>query len=354
MTFLWPGLLVLLGLLPLLVGVYVWSLRRRRPTGARYSSLSLVRDASPGSSRLRRHLPFALFALAVGGLVVALARPVAVVAVPTNQTTIILTIDVSRSMCSSDIPPSRLQAAEAAAASFIQRQGSMTQIGIVAFSGFAELVQPPTTDEEVLLDALQSLTTGRRTAIGSGILEAIDAIAEIDPTVAPAEIDGRPGVAPTPVPQGAYAPDIIVVLTDGVANAGPLPVDAAQQAADRGLRVYTIGFGTADGGSFDPACAPQFVGREPPVGVPGGGGGQGQGGFRRGIDEQTLTQVADLTGGTYYPAESADQLERVFDNLPTSLITRHEAVEIGVIFVAVATVIAALALLLGRAWRPLP
>ena len=354
MTFLWPGLLVLLGLLPLLVGVYVWSLRRRRPTGARYSSLSLVRDASPGSSRLRRHLPFALFTLAVGGLVVALARPVAVVAVPTNQTTILLTIDVSRSMCSSDIPPSRLQAAEAAAASFIQRQGSMTQIGIVAFSGFAELVQPPTTDEEVLLDALQSLTTGRRTAIGSGILEAIDAIAEIDPTVAPAEIDGRPGVAPTPVPHGVYAPDIIVLLTDGVANAGPLPIDAAQQAADRGLRVYTIGFGTADGGSFDPECAPQFVGREPPVGVPGGGGGQGPGGFRRGIDEQTLSQVAELTGGTYYPAESADQLERVFDGLPTSLIVRHEAVEIGVIFVAVATVIAALALLLGRAWRPLP
>jgi Ca-activated chloride channel family protein len=331
----------------------MWSLRRRRPTGARYSSLSLVRDAAPGSSRLRRHLPFVLFSLAVAALVIALGRPVAIVAVPSNQTTIILAIDVSRSMCSADIPPSRLLAAEAASAAFVQRQRSMTQIGIVAFSGFSELVQPPTTDEEVLLDALQSLTTGRRTAIGSGILEGLDAIAEVDNSVAPATIDGRPGVAPAPVPKGAYAPDIIVLLTDGVANTGPLPVDAAQQAADRGVRVYTIGFGTADGGSFDPACAPQFVGREPIFGG-GGGGGGGQGGFRRGIDEDTLKQVAELTGATYYPAESADQLERVFDELPTSLITRHEVVEVGVAFVAVGGILAALAILLGRAWRPLP
>lgn len=353
MNFLWPGLLVLLALVPILAGVYIWSLRRRRPSGARYSSLALVRDASPGSSRVRRHLPFVLFSVAVAALVLALGRPVAIVTVPTNQTTIILTIDVSRSMCSGDIPPNRLLAAEAAAAAFVQRQGSRTQIGIVAFSGFSELIQPPTNDEEVLLDALQSLTTGRRTAIGSGILEAIDAIAEVDDSVAPAMMDGRPGVAPTPVPKGAYAADIIVVLTDGVANAGPLPIDAAQQAADRGLRVYPIGFGTANGGDFDPACAPQFVGREPGFGG-GGVGGQGPGGFRRGIDEDTLRAVAELTGGTYYPAESADQLERVFDELPTSLITRHEAVEIGVGFVAVGAILAALAILLGRAWRPLP
>ncbi|HZK58808.1 MAG TPA: VWA domain-containing protein, partial [Cryobacterium sp.] len=231
MDFLWPGLLLLLGLLPpVLVAIYAWSLRRRRPSGVRYSSLALVREALPGSSRLRRHLPFALFVLAVGALVVALARPVLIVSVPTNQTSIILAIDVSGSMCSADIPPSRLQAAEAAAAAFIQHQGSATQIGIVAFSGFAEVVQPPTTDGEILLDALRSLATGRRTAIGSGILASIDAIAEIDPLVAPSQIDSRPGVPPTPVPKGAYAPDIIVLLTDGVSNAGPLPLDAARRS----------------------------------------------------------------------------------------------------------------------------
>ncbi len=356
MQLLWPGFLVLLVLLPLLAAAYVWIRRRRKPAAARYSSLSLVRDAMPRSSVIRRHLPFALFLLAIGSLTIALSRPVAIVPVATDQTTVILTIDVSGSMCSTDIPPSRLEAAEAAAAAFIQNQGATTQIGIVAFGGFAEVVQPPTNDRQALLAALHSLTTGRRTAIGSGILGSLDAIAEIDPNVAPSVSETSPGVAPPPVPQGAYAPDIIVVLTDGVSNAGPTPVDAAQQAADRGVRVYTIGFGTASGGALSPSCAPQFQGREPNAGGfgGGGGGGGGQGGFRRGIDEATLKQVADMTGGEYYPAESADQLESVFENLPTNLIVKHEVMEISVIFVAVGALAAALAILLARAWRPLP
>jgi Ca-activated chloride channel family protein len=358
MDFLWPGLLVALALLPVLVGVYAWSQGRRRPSGVRYSSLSLLREATPGSSRLRRHLPFALFVLAVGALALGAARPVLIASVPTNQTSIILAIDVSGSMCSADVPPSRLKAAEAAAATFIQHQGSTTQIGIVAFSSFAELVQGPTTDVETLLAALGSLETGRRTAIGSGILTSIDAIAEIDPGVAPSVTASRPGVPPTPVPKGAYAPDIVVLLTDGVNNTGPLPLDAAQQAADRGVRVFTIGFGTANGGPLDPTCAQQFVGREPPGGFGafggGGGFGGGAGGFRRGIDDTTLKAVADLTGGTYHPAESAAELESVFASLPTSLITKHEVNEIGFVFVALGALLAAASVLLGRLWRPLP
>ena len=249
MEFLWPGLLVLLGLLPLLVLLYVLGQRRRRPSGVRYSSLVLIREALPRSSFVRRHLPFALFALALAGLAVALARPVVIASVPTNQTTIVLAIDVSGSMCSTDIPPSRLQAAEDAAIAFIESQGTSTQIGIVAFAGFAEIVQAPTTDRQVLLDAVRSLATGRRTAVGSGILDAIDAISEIDPAVAKSRTDASPGLPPAPVPKGAYVPEIIVLLTDGASNAGPLPLDAAQQAADRGVRVYTIGFGTANPGS---------------------------------------------------------------------------------------------------------
>ncbi len=361
MDLLWPLALVLLAALPVLVLVYVVALRRRRRSGVRYSSLSLVRDARPGSARLRRHLPFACFVVALGALIVAFARPVAVLSVPTSRTTIILTIDVSGSMCSTDILPSRLLAAEQAAEAFVRSQGSGTQIGIVAFSGFAEIVLPPTNDHDQLLAALQSLATGRRTAIGSGLLAGLDAISEIDPTVARSEIDGRPSVPVTPVPQGAYAPDIVVLLTDGANNAGPEPVDAARQAADRGVRVYTIGFGTAEGGAFDPGCAPQFVGREPfqgggggGGGFQGGGGGTPPGGFRRGIDEATLKQVADATGGTYYPAESADQLQEVFAKLPVTLITKHETVELGVAFVALAGLLLATAFLLGRAWRPLP
>ena len=355
MTLLWSGALVLLVLLPLLAALYVWSLHRRRPVALRYSSLSLVREALPRTSRFRRHVPVALFLAALGSLVLALARPAAIVAVPTNQTTVMLSIDVSGSMCSTDIAPNRLEAAEAAAADFIDRQSATTQIGIVAFSGFAEVVQAPTNDRAALDDALASLLTGRRTAIGSGILSAIDAISRVDPSVAASQSDTSTTPAPTPVTPGAYAPDIIVLLTDGVSNAGPLPVDAAQQAADRGVRVYTVGFGTANGGAFSASCAPQLVGREPGGGLGGGGfGGGPQGAFRRGIDEATLQQVASITGGKYYPAESAQELESVLQSLPTSLITRHETVELSVVFVAVGALVAAGAIYLGRAWRPLP
>jgi len=367
MNFLWVDLLILLAVLPLLVIAYIWSLRRRRPTGVRYSSLSLIREAAPGRSSLRRHLPFVLFVAALGALVLALARPVVILAVPTNQTTIILTIDVSGSMCSSDIPPSRLEAAEAAAAAFVKGQADSTRIGIVAFSGYAEVIQPPTNDKTALLNALASLATGRRTAIGEGILASIDAISEVDPSVAKSQSDTSTGVAPTPVPQGAYAPDIVVLLTDGVSNSGVDPIEAAQQAVDRGVRVYTIGFGTADGGSLSPTCAPQFLGREPGGGgfggggggpggggFGGGGGGGGGGGFRRGIDDVTLQKIADMTGGTYHPAETASQLNGVFQNLPLNLVLKHEVTEVGFAFVGFGGLLSALALLLGKAWRPLP
>ena len=169
MNLLSPFALVLLLLLPVLVGARIWLSRRRR-SGVRYSSLSLIHVARPRSSRIRRHLPFALFVLALGSLVLAIARPAAIISVPTGQTTVILALDVSRSMCATDIAPSRIEAAEQAASRFIQSQGSSTQIGIVAFAGFAEIVQAPTTDKEVLLDVVSSLTTGRRTAVGSAIL----------------------------------------------------------------------------------------------------------------------------------------------------------------------------------------
>jgi Ca-activated chloride channel homolog len=354
MTFLWPTLLVLLAALPLLVAVRWWVLRRGR-TGVRFSSLSLVRVAAPRSSWIRRHLPFALFVLGLGGLVLAMARPAAIVAVPTSRTTVVLAMDVSRSMCATDIPPNRLVAAEKAASSFVVDQDSGTQIGIVAFSGFAEIIQVPTDDEEVLLDIIASLATGRRTAVGSAILESIDAIAEVDPSVAPSLRDDPFATPPPSVPKGAYAPAIIVLLTDGASNTGPDPVEAAEQAAARGLRVYTIGFGTAEPGGRPPRCGAQYVGSEPGSGGtdPGFFGGGGGGG-RRALDEDTLRAVAETTGGEYFPAESAQQLTEVFARLPTNLILRHEVMEISVAFTAVAVVLIALALMLGQSWRPLP
>jgi Ca-activated chloride channel family protein len=350
MDLLWPGALLLLVLIPLLIAGYVWMLRRRKRVAVRFSSLSLLRDALPRRSRWRRHVPFALFVLALASLVLALARPVAVVLVPAGKTTIVLTMDVSRSMRATDIPPSRLEAAEAAALSFVQRQPSTTQIGIVAFAGFAEMIQPPTSEQEALELAITSLTTGRGTAVGSGILEAIDVIAEIDPSVAPSVRDAT-GVAPTPVPKGAYTPAIIVVLTDGVSTTGPAPLEAAQQALDRGIRVYTIGFGTENGGI-------QFGG--PPGrdlqggGNSGGPGGGGFGGFRRGIDEATLREIASMTGGEYYSAGGAGELQTVLRDLPTSLIMRSEVTELSVICTALGALLAALAVGLSLLWHPLP
>ncbi len=369
MTFLWPGFLYLLGLIPLLIFAYVWVLRRRRPFAVRYSSLALVRDILPHRSWIRRHLPFVLFLITIAGLIVAVARPVSIVTLPSGQTTIILAIDVSRSMCSTDIQPTRIQAAEAAALSFVKNQKPNTQIGLVAFSTFAELIQPPTTDQEALDAAIESLLVGRRTAIGSGILKSLDAISEVDKNVAPSITDTSPGVEPTPVPKGAYAPDIIVLLTDGRSNTGPLPLDAARQAADRGVRVYTIGFGTANGNEFascqssDPfggfGGSGGFGGFGGGGGPPFGGGGGGQqfgggSGFGRGIDEATLKQVSDMTGGSYYPAESASQLEKVFQQLPTYLIAKHETIEISVFFAAIGAILAVMAIGLSMIWRPLP
>ena len=359
-TFLWIGLLALVLLVPILVAVYLWSQRRRRPVAARYSSLSLIRAARPGASRLRRHLPFTLFAAGVAALVIALGRPVVVLSVPANQATIILAMDVSGSMCSTDIDPTRLEAAEDAAVAFVTSQSSGSEIGLVAFSGLAAVIQPPTNDQQALVDAIRSLTTGRRTAIGSGILASIDAIAEVDPNVARAILPGRPGTPARSCRRGRVRP-----------RRRRAPHRRREQrrhpAAGRGpaggrswgARVHDR---VRDGGraaELDAICRQQFIGREPAgaggFGFGGGGfGGGGGGGFRRGIDEDTLKAVANLTGGEYYPAESANELEQVFRDLPTTTITKAEPVEVSAGFVGLGAVLAAMALLLGRAWRPLP
>jgi Ca-activated chloride channel homolog len=327
MTLLWPGFLLLLGALPLLVMAYVWALRRRRRYAVRYSSLALIREALPRHSRLKRHLPFALLLLALASLLTALARPVATVEVPSSRSTIVLALDVSRSMLATDIAPSRLVAAQAAALDFIERQEQGTQIGIVAFAGFAEMIQQPTTDQEALETAVTSLTAGRGTAVGSGILESLDVIAEIDPNIAPSVRDPSASAAEA---AGDYAPAVIVVLTDGVSTTGPVPLEAAQQAVERGIRIYTIGFGTENGGL-------SFGGR-----------------FRRGIDEETLAQIADATGGTYYAAESAGELQQVFRELPITFTTRTETTEISVAFVAVGALLAAAAVGLSLLRHRLP
>jgi len=352
MSLLWPGFLYLLLLIPLIVAIYILALRRRRRFAVRYSSLSLVREAAKGQSWLRRHLPFVLFLLALTSLVFALGRPVATVVVPSNKATVILAIDVSRSMCSTDIPPNRLEVAKDAALSFVRKNSSGRQVGIVAFAGFAELIQPPTTDIKLLENAISYLAPARRTAIGSAILRSLDAIAEVDNRVAPSELGAASNQPSSPSASTEdFVPHIIVLLTDGASNAGPLPISAAEQAVERGVRVYTIGFGTTNNSS------PMNCGDDDPFGGGGFGpqfGGTGLGGgFRREIDEETLTQIADMTGGKYYLAESADKLQEVFENLPTYVIATRQTTEISVLFTAFAVLIAILAMTLAFLWHPL-
>ncbi|HEY1011847.1 MAG TPA: VWA domain-containing protein [Herpetosiphonaceae bacterium] len=340
MNLLWPGWLSLLLGIPLLIAGYVWALRRRRRFTVRYSSLSLVRLAGAQPARWRRHVPFALFVVAAASLVGALARPVAVVRVPSNQTRILLALDVSGSMCATDIPPSRIAAAKKAARDFIDRQPAGTQIGIVAFAGFAAIVQEPTDDQDRLHAAIANLNTSRGTAIGDGILTSLEAIAGQDQPAGPA---ATATATPASLPEGTYAPDIIVVLTDGVSTDGSDPLEAAQQAKDRGIRIYTIGFGTDGGGTNAPGCS--FRG--------GSGGGFGGGGGRRGIDEESLVAIAELTGGEYYAAASAGELNQVFEDLPTHFITTRETFEITVAFTAVGALFALLAMLLALRWNPI-
>lgn len=361
MDLLWPSFLILLSLIPLLIALYVWVLKRRQRYAIRYSSLWLIRAARPGQSRWRRHIPFALFLLALGSLILAIARPVANVPVPSSRANIVLALDVSLSMCASDIEPNRLTVAQEAAETFILNQEPGTKVGIVAFAGFAELVVPPSADKEVLLEAVRNLTAARRTAIGSAILRSLDAIAEVNENVAPVDVYlGVGEIESTPPTEVPLQPDIIVLLTDGASNRGAPPLVAAQAAAERGIRVYTIGYGTPEGLPFK--CTPQQLGGANLwFGGGFGGGGFGSGNFGPGggrfqiaLDDETLRHVSALTDAEYYQAESADELLDVFANVPTYLETTRVTTEISVFFVAMGAILALISTVLMLRWNPLP
>ncbi|HSG45572.1 MAG TPA: VWA domain-containing protein [Anaerolineales bacterium] len=349
MSILWPASLILLLVIPFAIAGYIIFMRRRRKFAIRYSSLSLVSQAASHQSWLRRHAVFIIFLLAITSLAFGTARPTATVMIPSNKATIVLALDVSLSMCSTDIAPNRLEVAKDAAQAFIQNHNSGQQIGLVAFAGFAELIQPPTTDTQALHDAVENLTTARRTAIGSAILRSIDTIAEVDDRIAPIDnvfaSPGTPKLSPSEIEN---SPHIIVLLTDGASNAGPYPLTAATLAAERGIRVYTIGYGTASN-QFSLDCGDGFDQDFLFRGFSFGRQINPQD-FRLQIDEGTLKQVAEMTGGTYYYAASANELEDVFQNLPTFLVAIREKIEISVFFTAFAAIMIMLAMFLSFRW----
>ncbi len=362
MSFAWPLALVALLAVPALLALRWWALRGRRRNTVRISNVTLVRAAVPASSTWRRRVPVGLFTAGLVVLGVAAARPTASQEVPSSAATILLAIDTSRSMCSTDVSPNRLGAAKQAATDFVDAQGEGRRVGLVAFAGFAALVVEPTTEHDDVISAIDALTASRGTAIGQAILASIDAIAEVTPAVAPSGVESVPD-APEDGDVGDYRPETIVVLTDGSNRDGVDPVTAAEQAAARRLRVHTIGFGTTDPAvsicDADEIDADSLDGDDDFGGgwnSDGGGPSGGWSGPSREIDEETLVEVAEVTGGEYFRAEDADELTGILLDLDSTVVMQREDVEVAYLLVlpGVLLIVAGLSLSLwwGRMRRP--
>ena len=345
MKFLWPEAFWLLALVPVLVGAYVWLLRRRKKAAVRYASLAMVKDALAAGPRIRRHIPPALFLLALITLVVAIARPTAVVTLPSQHDTIILAMDVSGSMRATDVQPNRLVAAQNAARAFIDDQPSTTRIGVVTFAGTAAIVQPPTNSRDDLYGAIERMTLQRATAIGSGILVSLKAIfpdADFDlrethpgkrsmrgvPLDQSASSDADKRSEPKPVPPGSYTQAAIILLTDGQTTTGPDPIDAAKMAADRGVKVFTVGVGTVNG---------EVIGFE-------------GWSMRVRLDEDALKQIANITRGEYFYAGTAGDLKKIYQSLNSKVVLETKDQEVTALFSGAAALLALIAAFLSVLW----
>lgn len=313
MTFIWPLMLLTLLLIPLFVFMYLRIQRRRQKIVENIGSLGFVQDASGERIGKRRHIPMALFLIGLTIMLVASARPQATVSLPGLESTVILSFDVSGSMAATDIQPTRMEAAKAAAREFVGRQPSNVEIGVVAFSDGGISVQPPTKDQQAVLAAIDRLTPQRGTSLGSGILASLNAIAISRGEVPETATQLTPVPTPTPVPQGTYIPAAIVLLTDGENTTSPDPIAAAQTAAKQGVRVYTIGVGSAAGTTLTVNNFTVFTQ----------------------LNEPMLQQIASITDGKYFNAESADDLREIYKNLDAQVVIKPEKTEITSIFTGV-------------------
>ncbi|RKT79473.1 Ca-activated chloride channel family protein [Terracoccus luteus] len=382
MGFAQPLLLVALLAVPVLLGAYVWQLRRRRRVAVRYSSIALVRAAAGPVRSWRRHVPVGLVLASLALLGLAAARPQVRADVPVSSSTVVIALDVSGSMCATDVQPNRLAAAQQAVRGFVQAQDEQTKVGLVLFSGFSQLAVAPTTDRDDLVAALDGVTTGRGTTIGSAILTSIDAIAELDPGVQrsdPVDAAGAAGagaLSPTPAPSstrpatdpgapgggpggpasspGGLAPEIVVLLTDGANTRGVTPQQAAQQAAERGVRVYPIGFGTKNPTQL--VCSRDQLGDASPR---FGRGDTSQRYTDAGgrnylvVDEPALRVVAQTTQAQYFSATDADQLTSVLRDLPRHVTVQQQDVDLSAWFALAAAALLVGGLALSLRWSTL-
>ncbi|RCW68818.1 VWA domain-containing protein [Pseudorhodoferax soli] len=337
MHFLWPELLWLLWAIPLLVLGYAWLLRRRRQPALRYANVAMVRQAMLPGRVWRRHLPPALLLVALAVLLFAAARPQAALPLPTGQSTVVLAVDVSLSMQADDIKPSRLDAAREAAKAFVRQLPDGARVGLVSFAGTAQVVQPPTYSREKLLAAIDALHLQHGTAMGSGIVAALS---ELFPNEAMdlGEAAFRPLTAhapraqPKPVAQpfthGAEPAATIVLLTDGRSNFGVHPLQAADMAAARGVRIHAVGLGTVDTAGAD----------------------QDDWSLVLQLDEDMLREVTGITHGDYLRAGSAESLLQAYEKMGARLQVQMRETELSGPLALGALLLMAGAALLSLLW----
>lgn len=343
MVFLWPELLWLLLLVPLLILAYLWLLRRRKKLVVDYANLSLVKAAMGRGQRWRRHVPPVLFLLALVSMLIATARPTAVITLPSQQQTIILAMDVSGSMRAQDVAPDRITASQNAAKAFVKSLPPNVRVGVVSFAGSAAVVQPPTRSHDDVVAAIDRFQLQRGTALGSGLILSLATLFPDEGIDISGITEGRgddrygraigseaskPKVDRQPVAPGSYASAAIILLTDGQRTHGPDPVEAARMAADHGVRVYTVGFGTVEGE------VTSFEGWS----------------MRVRLDEDTLKAVAGLTQAEYFHAASADDLKQVYQKLHSRITVETKETEITALFAALAAVLATIAAALSVLW----
>lgn len=344
-NFLWPQFLWLLAVLPLLVLLYWWILRRRKRVALRYASLSIVREAMGRTTGWRRHIPPLLLLLAFGAMLLAAARPVATITLPSTQQTIILAMDVSGSMRATDVLPNRLVASQNAAKAFLKELPRHVKVGIVAFAGSAQVVQPVTLSREDLNTAIDKFQMQRATAIGSAIVVALSELfpgqvdlasvtygrASNDPFAPQGRAIDQPQTEKKPfepVPPGSYGSAAIILLTDGQRTTGVDTDEAAKMAADRGVRVYTVGVGTVDG---------EVIGFE-------------GWSMRVRLDEDTLKAVARDTKGEYFYAGTAENLKQVYESLSTRLTVEKKETEVSGLLALAAAVLVLMSAGLSLLW----
>ncbi|MBI2224050.1 MAG: VWA domain-containing protein [Betaproteobacteria bacterium] len=342
MKFLWPETLWLLLAVPLLVAGYVVLLRRRKKVALRYASLSIVKEAMDVGRNVRRHVPLLLILLALTTMFVAVGRPVAVITLPSQHETVILAMDVSGSMRATDVQPNRLAASQAAAKAFVAEQPPTTRIGVVSFAATAALVQTPTRNREDIITSIDRFQLQRGTAIGSGIIVSLATLfpnAGIDVSKLIYGRDARRGFLRDqareaekkefkPVPPGSYTSGAIILLTDGQRTTGPDSLEAARMAADRGVRVFTVGVGTKDG---------EIIGFE-------------GWSMRVRLDEETLKNIANVTHGEYFYAGTATDLVKIYKSLNSRLVLEKKETEITALLAATAAVMVLLAAALSLLW----